>query len=431
VNEHIDAKLVHEIHTSERRSFRGCRRRWDWLFRHNLYPKTTAKPLEFGTAYHAAMEAYYDPETWGWPRDAVGAFAIGVFAEKCNAQRKEALALTGQTELDPSIEEDYNERVELGKGMLKYYFESIAPNIDTHWKPLKVEISFMVPILDPRTAQQMWCTCDLCWKKWYNYLDAQATTESMAKNAARKPGEFIANTMVSLGPAFKPDNWQGLPVVYAGRLDVLAQDEFGDLWIIDWKTARAIPDDHSFLELDDQIGSYVWALNILGIPVRGFVYHEQRKGYPQPPKRNKQKRLGCWYSVAKNQDVDYDTYFATVVEHDNEAFVQGYYNEMLEYLRGEGATEYYHREQVHKDRDELEEIGLNIGWEALEMTDSNLRIYPSPGRFSCTTCAFRQPCLATNKREDADYLLYDSGLYEERIPYYVRQEPSTESKGGQ
>lgn len=28
----IARKLVHEVHTSERRSFRGCRRRWDWIF---------------------------------------------------------------------------------------------------------------------------------------------------------------------------------------------------------------------------------------------------------------------------------------------------------------------------------------------------------------------------------------------------------------
>jgi PD-(D/E)XK nuclease superfamily len=429
VNDMIDAKLVHEIHTSERRSFRACRRRWDWLFRNNLYPKTTAKPLEFGVAYHKAMEAYYNPDTWHFPRPVSAAYAMQVFAEKCEQQKREALLATGQTDLDPEVEADYKERVELGLGMLRYYFNDVAPAIDEHWTPVKVEVSFMVPILHPKTSEQLWCRCDLCWKKWYDYQEAKATQLSMAKNVVRKPGEFVANTMVSIGPLFPPSDWPGLPVVYAGRLDVLARDENGDLWIIDWKTARQIPDDHSFLDLDDQIGSYVWALNRLGIPVRGFVYHEQRKAFPQPPKENKQRRLGCKFSVAKNQSIDYATYLATVMQHDHEAWVYGYYNEILEYLQGEGAIEYYHREQIHKTPEELEEIGINIGLEALDMIDPYLRIYPSAGRFSCTTCAFRQPCMEKNRRGDYQYFL--DTMFDVRVPYYVREEPSTESKGGE
>jgi hypothetical protein len=57
-------ELCHEIHTSERKSFRACRRRWDWLFRGHYYPVETAKPLEFGIAYHKAMEVWYNPDTW-------------------------------------------------------------------------------------------------------------------------------------------------------------------------------------------------------------------------------------------------------------------------------------------------------------------------------------------------------------------------------
>lgn len=60
----IELELVHEIHTSGRRAFRQCRRKWDWAFNKAYYPKRTAKPLEFGVAYHNAMEVYYDPKTW-------------------------------------------------------------------------------------------------------------------------------------------------------------------------------------------------------------------------------------------------------------------------------------------------------------------------------------------------------------------------------
>jgi hypothetical protein len=400
---YIDHRLVHEIHTSERKSFRACRRRWDWIFRESYYPKMTAKPLEFGTAYHTAMEAYYDPDKWNWDREVMAAYAIKVFTEKCRSQKKKALQAMQQEGLDPDVEQDYHERVQLGQGMLKYYFEKVAPKIDKGWKPIKVEIAFMLPIPHPETKQDMWCKCDTCKQKWRARPDLY-------------PLELLQG------------GWGGLPVVYAGRLDCLAEDMHGDYWIIDWKTARNVSKDDEFLYLDDQVGSYPWALKKLGIPVRGFVYHEQRKGFPEPPNRNKQRRLGCLFSVSKQQDTDYDTFVATVSTEDKDAYEAGAYDGFLRWLQEEG-VEYYKRHQIHKSAEELEEIEINIGNEALDMIDPAIRIYPSPGRFGCNFCAFRQPCLERNARGDYQYAL--DTLYERREHYYIREEPSTESKGAE
>jgi hypothetical protein len=412
VKEYIDLKLVHEIHTSERRSFRACRRRWDWLFRHNYYPIVTAKPLEFGVAYHKAMETYYAPATWDWDREVIGAQAIIDFVEVCQEQRKKFLSQSSVPFLEDEVQQDYDERVELGRGMLKYYFEHVAPREDVNWKPVKVEIAFMVAIPNPETGEEaIWCNCDLCWEKMVKYSDDHP----------------------ELPITFFPPNkgaFKGLPVVYAGRLDMLAIDGNGNYWIFDWKTARSIADNYEFLYLDDQIGSYCWALTKLGINVVGFVYHEQRKGYPLPPKENVNRRLGRLYSVAKNQDTDYDTYLRTVKENDTEAYESGLYDEFLEFLGNEGIT-YFARHQIIKSIPELLEIEEGIGMEALDMIDPKLRIYKSAGRFGCNFCAFRQPCMEKNGGGDYQYAL--DTMYEVRIPYYVRQEQgaSTESKGGE
>lgn len=400
VQDYIDAKLVHEVHTSERRSFRACRRRWDWLFRENYYPKTTAKPLEFGVAYHKAMETYYDPKTWDMDREIIAQNAIIDFVQVCEEQKKKAIEETGHLYLEGEQEEDYAERVELGKGMLNYYFSQLAQKIDIGWKPIEVEVKFMVAIPNPETGEEaIWCKCKTCIEKYQN-KDGWA------------------------------HEWEGLPVVYAGRLDVLAQDDNGHLWVVDWKTARNISEKYEFLYLDDQIASYVWALNKLGLDVKGFVYHEQRKGYPQAPTRNKTQRLGRWFSVNKNQDVDYDTYLETVRAEDKEAYEAGAYDEMLQYLKEEGIV-YFARHQIIKPWRELEEVETNIGYEALDMIDPHLRIYPSPGRFGCNFCAFQQPCMEKNAQGDYQYAL--DTMFEVREPYYVRQEkgPSTESKGGE
>jgi hypothetical protein len=411
VSDYIDLKLVHEIHTSERRSFRACRRRWDWLFNQSYYPKTTAKPLEFGVAYHKAMETYYDPKTWKWDREVIGKQAILDFIAVCEEQRLNALQQTGQIDLQPDTQQDYDERVELGKGMLNYYFLHVAPKEDRGWVPVKVEIAFMIPIPNPETGEDtIWCKCDNCKEKWVKHLNALTPDKSDYEKA---------DSLL---------NWQGLPVVYAGRLDMLAQDAHGNYWIFDWKTCRNIATDYEFLYLDDQVGSYPWALKKVGINVRGFVYHEQRKGFPKPPQKNKVRRLGCHYSVSKSQETSYDMFLETIMEDDREAYEAGHYDDFLEYLKADQII-FHMRHQIIKTDAELDEIEKNIGYEALDMIDPNLRIYPSAGRFGCGFCAFRQPCLEQNNQGDVLFTL--EHLFEKREHYYVRQEASTESKGGE
>jgi len=405
LGEYIDRKLVHEIHTSGRKSFRTCRRSWDWVFNKQYYPITTAKPLEFGSAYHKAMEVYYDPKTWGWDAELRQASAIAAFEEMCEKQK--AKALIESMSLDADVEADYNDRVDLGVGMLRYYFSDVAPVVDKGWKPIYVEVGFMVPIPNPYTGEEaIWCKCDQCWGRWHT------------QNSGWHPGMEI--------PEYDPvdrANFKGLPVVYAGRIDMMAEDEQGNYYLFDWKTAARLMENHEYLYLDDQIASYCWAMWILGIDVKGFIYHEQRKAYPIPPKKNKQQRLGCWYSVSKSEPYEYELYKKTVEEGDPQAYAQGLYNDMLMHLQSANAR-FHNRFRVIKSPDEFAEIGRNIGLEALEMTDPNLALYPSPGTFKCSFCSFQTPCMEKNTGGDYQYAL--DTMFEQREAYYVRNEPSTD-----
>jgi hypothetical protein len=409
--------LVHEIHTSERKSFKGCRLRWSWHFEDQWTPIGMAPPLEMGIAYHKGMEVLYDPDTWDWDKEIVGELAVKAFVDTCDAQRKKYLKEANQPELEASVKEDYDARITLGKGMLRYFYRTQLPKYPENFRPVKVELGFEVPILHPDTNEPLRCKCDKCWERFEkvaleddNYL------------------EWIGYNAPSL---FRKDAWEGLPVVYAGRIDCLGEDENGDYWIVDWKTARSISADDEFLELDDQIGSYVWALRaILGLPVRGFYYHEQKKGYPQPPAENVYLRKGCRFSVSKQQDTDYITFYTHIAEHDREALDAGSYDAFLEWLKNDG-PKFHKRWQIVKSETQLENIGRNIALEALDILDPNKRIYPNAGRFSCKFCAFRQPCLGKFAGEDYEYTLQT--LFRQEPPYYYRQErgPSTESKGGE
>lgn len=424
--------LQHEIHTSERKSFRGCRLRWKWHFLDEWTPIGAAKPLEFGIAYHKAMEVLYNPETWDWPDKAVvGEMAVKTFVDECERQYREYLRETGDNDADREVRKDYNERVELGKGMLRYYYQKQLPRHPEGFRPVMVEIGFEVPICKPGTTEQLKCTCSRCFKLWFASDEGRRTVMqcNYSDAAARHK---IARGIYECDPRDHFEWMGGLPVVYAGRIDCLAEDANGDYWVVDWKTAAAIrDDDEEFLQLDDQIGSYVWALRkMLNLNVRGFIYHQQRKGYPQPPQKNKHIRLGCAFSVSKNQDTDYETFLATVSSEDQQAFAAGNYDAFLHFLRHEGIT-YFKRNTVIKEDAELRSIEEDIYNETLDMIDPRTRIYRNAGRFSCKFCAFRQPCISKARGEDYMYGL--KTLYKQEPAYYYRQVrgASTESKGGE
>lgn len=407
LDDYIRLELTHSIHTSGRRSFRSCRRRWHWIHAEGWYPQKTPKPLEFGIAYHKAMEVYYNPETWH-ARGVAAALAILTFKETVEQQRNDYVKRVGY--LTPEEMQDYKERVELGLGMLYYYFESVSPVEDSHLTPHRVEIEFEVPIRDP-DGNLCWCKCDNCYRLMDEYLKSQNSRDGCDRRA-----------------------WYGLPITYGGRIDLLAQDSLGRFWVVDWKTAARLSgvdpntsDDH--ILLDDQITSYCWALWSLGVDIAGFIYHEQKKAFPQEPEPNKTRRKGCLYSVNKQQTTSYEIYRRTVEEGDPEGYLSGAYDAFLAWLESSGPN-YYVRRQIIRNEHELRSAGYNIWLEAMDMTDPDLRVYPAAGRFSCTTCAFKQPCLGKNRGEDYVYTL--STLFDKRdYRYWKQMLPSTDSKGGQ
>lgn len=438
INELIEKRLVHEIHTSERKSFRGCRRRWGWVFLDFYYPRTTAKPLEFGVAFHNAMEVLYNPETWKFPdRNIVLNAAIKMFVDTCEEQKKKYLQEIDENYMtDVEAEEDYEERIELGKGMLKYFFNEVAPKYDAGWEPLRVEVEFIVPVQNPDEPNDyLFCSCNRCRVTYTQYIQKESGNSLKWKKDSL--GVWHYSIVSAEGDELsKPKPFEGLVVTLAGRIDMLAKDPNGHIWIVDWKTAARLArgdssgqDRDEFLDLDDQIGSYVMALRRkLGIDVKGFVYVELKKAFPQPPQRNTQIRQGRMFSVNKQQAVDFETYRNTVAEEDPIAYEAGLYDEFLNYLRGEGPA-FHGRYQIAKLDEELVEIERNLYYEAVEMTNPNLALYPNAGRFNCATCAFRQPCLEKNRQGDYEYML--DSLFDRREKHYWVKEMSTDKQGGE
>lgn len=421
VNEYIDKNLVHSIHVSERRSFRGCRRRWSWIFQDLWYPPTTAKPLEFGVAYHKACEFWYDPDFWGNDRDIRKIETLHVFRVECEKQLKDfkSKVATGQVqqyETDEEVERDYKERIELGQGMLQEMFKTSAELDHDTYAPVGVEVKFEVPITD-ENGQTIWCKCNRCWKRWVEYAKPEVDGEPCTDPVKVDNWD---------GDTYK--HWKGLPVTYGGRIDMLAQDIYDRYWIFDWKTAARLstgdpgsPDD--YLWFDDQITSYCWALWTLGIDVAGFVYHEQKKAMAEEPEPLKRPYKGALFSQNRQKTYDYEVYKKTVSENDPQGYAAGLYDEYIQFL--EDNNVFYKRHTIHRNEEELKAAGIQIAWEADDITNPKTRLYKSSGRYSCGFCAFKEPCLAKDRGEDYLYAL--ETLFEKRTKlYYETAESNTD-----
>jgi hypothetical protein len=416
--------LVHSIHTSERKSFRACRLRWNWIFREYWYPRITARPLEFGVAYHKAMEIWYEPKTWHLTqqestRAGMVQAAIAAFNKVCEEQRANYLKSDQAFLLTTDAEADYDERIVLGREMLNYHLGTVSPREDKGLTPVHVEIKFEVPVVNPKTGEQLICRCNTCWDRWFVDL------------VQRKPGTQSPGRGSLLFPdGIAPESWRGLPVTYGGRIDCIMQDELGRYWLVDWKTAaRLSPVESQFLLIEDQITSYCWAVEfVLNIKIAGFIWHEQKKAVPEPPEPNKHQYKGRWYSTNKTTcNAPYDLYVETITENDFAGYDSGAYDEFLEWLK-ENEPEFYRRHRQLRNQHELAYCAQQIFDEASDIIDPDLRIYPNQGRFGCESCAFAQPHMALTNGEDLEYTL--STLFEKRqYHYYEVAPPTTEGAG--
>lgn len=378
----IDAGLFHSIHTSERKAFRACRRRWNWSYRQDFHPTVMPKPLEFGIAWHIAMETWYNPDTWKADRRTVYNLTIGSFMDTLAAQLDRYEKLNGTPDEETLL--DYMERRTLGLKMLEYYCLRISPMLDKELTPLAVEIPFEVDM-------EFDCKCTRCWKLW---------------QAWGKEHKYDNDWTMSQSYSQRLD-WDGLPVTFGGRIDAIFQDSEGRILVFDWKTTARIldgEDEAAFLQLDDQVGGYPVALYKLGRQVDGFIYHEQKKAIPEPPEQLKRTYKGKMFSTSKDKNVEYTTFLNTIMKKDLYAYNNGLYDDYLEYLMGPMAPKFYQRHTILKTDTQMDNFWEDLKLEAGDMLE-NPNVYPQPSRFSCNSCLYRQPCEAKNRGEDAKYLL--------------------------
>ena len=329
------------IRTSHRRAFKKCRRAWDWGVREGWEPKSRPMPFDFGTAIHAGLQVYYNPELkLVIPKHRI-AMAVGAFIQVMNDQYERFANLVNS--IDQEDMDSWSDHVRLGKGMLTDYAEYDL--VHHRFTPIAVETTFDIPI------PGLICDC------------------------------------------------HGLPVLYEIRFDVLAEDEDSELILVDHKTTDNFYEDtEEFLALDEQMKSYAWGVWArFGRRVSGVVYNELKKEIPEPPKVLKNRQL----SIDKRQNTSLKLYLQAIRATGQR---QELYTPFLEYLE-QNPRERFRHFRIEYNTQELNQQVEQIRNEAIEMINPNISVYPNPSRMNCRTCQFKAPCLMASEGSDARWLL--------------------------
>lgn len=339
------------IRTSDRITFRRCRRRWAWSshLRGNLGAKEGQSPLWMGTGFHFALEDFHGHNKFGKPSAAFEAFAAATLKHDRAA-------------MPPNWREDMG----LAVGMLNYYSEVWLSNRS----PLKtfvfngepqVEVNFRVEI--PYDATKFGYT----------------------------------------------------RVIYSGTLDRVVEDDYGQLWIVEYKTAKTVQTLH--LANDSQVSSYCWASNLLyGRPIAGVIYQQHRKEIPHPPRILANGRL----STDKSQLITRASLREAALNIYGRAdLIPLEYIDMMNYLeKGEtvDVDKFVDRRRITRNEYQTTAEGEKILMEVEEMLNPNLALYPNPDRTCQFMCTFNGPCVSLDDGGDYEYEL--SILTKQREPKY-------------
>lgn len=333
-----DGRKAIIIRTSDRISFKKCRRSWAWSshLKKNLGPSNLASPLWFGSAIHYALEDYHGYKRFETPADAFRAY--------CIATSKQHLR---------DLPFDAPELYKLGSAMMDYY--------TTHW-------------LRHRQADKTF------------WLDGVPQVEV----------DFEIEVPLEDHPMLKAyAEAQGADcVLYRGTIDRVAQDDYGNLWIVEYKTAKVA--FHTHYQTDPQVTTYVWAGKAIypNHNVVGVVYQQFVKKIPEPPRILSTGKISTASNLTTSATLYRDALermFGDVQKapEENRVFLT---NLMIK--EDEHKDPYIQRTLVHRNAHMIEAEGQKILLELEDMLNPDLPLYPNPTRECSYMCSFLGSCVS-------------------------------------
>lgn len=331
-----------EIHISDIRTFRSCRRKWEWSsgLKRNLEPYIAYPPFFTGRGIHKALEKHYRHGD-----DIISAFTEFVEAE--------SLLMKGQGTLWPEEENTLEEQIALSFNVLQHY--------------------------------QLW--------------QAQDTKKYSDRNLEFLELEYPFNVPLKLSTGGYSRKMR-----IAGRFDGFVYNRLTDeYWIWEMKTARSVQQLIDTLSNDEQSALYMYAgQQVFKKPIAGVLYNIMRKKTPVHPRVLQSGLL----SKAAIDTTAFMYLADIQAQHPDwrEDTIQEYYGDILSAL-AENETKYFIRWPVYKSAVQIRNVMDGVYATAKEMLNPKTELYPAPGWMQCNFCSFKSPCITRSMGGDYEVLL--------------------------
>lgn len=354
---------VIEVHTSDRQSYKRCRRRFQWSspMRENLVQEGVAEGSAtwIGTGFHFTMEDFHGYKRWSDPADVFLAY-VAAFKED---------------ELPDTVEED----AELALGMIDYYADSW---LSRHPEPYETLWVDGVPQVEAEVA------IDITDLLPAHVLDWAIKSCRDCRAANLKAGGGVEHQ-----------------VAYVMTFDRVVIDKHDRIFGIDYKTAATI--DRLNLLTNPQAAAYGWGMETFyadqNYQVAGIVWQQHAKRVPDAPRLTKN-------GITRDKRIatTWDLYRRALLEHYGN--VPQSHVEVLNHfaaLETEEGDAFIRRDIImqndHQRRAEQAKIILEVS----EMFDPGLPMYPNPTRDCSWDCSFKAPCLMMDDGSDYKEYLKD------------------------
>jgi hypothetical protein len=326
------------ISTSDRSAFRSCRRKWNWSshLREGLSKHEQAHPLWFGSGMHHVLEDYHGHREYRKVEDAV--------QDYCQATLKHH----GRENLPETFDDD----MQLMLRMMHHYR--------------------------------------------YGFLEARKRDPFKTYVVGGEPQVEVPFEFEIPLPQSILDKTPYKKVIYRGLLDRVIVDDDGYLWLVDYKNVAAFT-PHEHLELDSQIGAYLWAASyIYRRPVLGFIYTELRKQGVEQPRTLQSGDI----STDQKQNTTHAMYRAALINKYGDGQWPAKNVECLNHLASleePEADKFIRRTRVTRSPNTMRAEAQKIIAEVSDMLDPGLRIYPNPSFMCPRMCSYIEPCLEMDR----------------------------------
>jgi len=191
----------------------------------------------------------------------------------------------------------------------------------------------------------------------------------------------------------------GRDILYGFTLDRISIDEYGRLWIVEYKTAKQVR--FLNLDVDDQVTAYCWAAwKLYRVPVAGVIYQQFRKTVPTLPKILATGKV----STDLRQPTSSSLYRKMLsdmygsIEHAPQENILAYNRFCAS--EDEDKDRFIVRTREERTMRQLESFDLKVRMEIEDITNPNIALYPNPTWTCASMCPLQAACVAMDDGVD-------------------------------